>query len=84
MQRTAVRHFVTVGIDYLTGLYRTKRIRGRNRSAGKVVIVAGTGKGQQLFTIGNRNGTDIQLLIEYLRHLHAVFFVKALTQDPLG
>ncbi len=82
MQRAAVRHFVTVGVDDLSGLYRAQRIGRRYRPAGLVMIVPGAGKGQQLFAIGNGDGTDIQLLMQHLGHLHAVLFVKALTQDP--
>jgi hypothetical protein len=48
-----------------------------------MVVVSGTGKRQQLFAVGNGDSTDIQLLVEHLRHLHAVFFVESLTQDPL-
>ena len=47
-----------------------------------MVIVARTGKGQQLFPIGYRHRADIQLLVEHLGHLHAVLFVEPLAQDP--
>ena len=49
-----------------------------------MVVVAGAGKRQQLVTVGDSDRADIQLLIEYLRHLHAVLFVKPLAQDPLS
>ena len=49
-----------------------------------MVIVPGAGKGQQPLAIGYGHRADIQLLVEHLRDLHAVLFVKPLAQDPFG
>ncbi len=41
-----------------------------------MVVVTNSGKGQQFLSIGNRDCTNIQLLIQHLCHFHAVHFVK--------
>ncbi len=48
-----------------------------------MVIVAGAGKGQQFFPIGNGHRADIQRLVQHQGDLHTVLFVKPLAQDPL-
>ena len=37
-----------------------------------------------LFIIGDGDCADIQLLMQHLRHFHAVFLVKTLAQNPFG
>ncbi|MNC33333.1 hypothetical protein D3C75_817220 [compost metagenome] len=49
-----------------------------------MVVSANAGKGQQLFIIGDGDCADIQLLMQHLRHFHAVFLVKTLAQNPFG
>ena len=49
-----------------------------------MVIVPGAGKSQQPLAVGYGHRADIQLLVEHLRDLHAVFFVKPLAQYPFG
>ena len=49
-----------------------------------MVVFTNAGKGEQLFPVSYCHRTDIQLLNQYLRHLHAVPFIKAFTQDALG
>ena len=46
-----------------------------------MVVVTNSGKGQQFLSIGNRDCTNIQLLIQHLCHFHAVHFVKPLAQN---
>ena len=81
VQRTAVRHFVAIGVDHFAGLNRPQRPGRRNGAAGQMVIHTDAGKRQQLFTIGNGDRAYLQLLANYLRHLHAVFDVKPLAQN---
>ena len=83
MNRAAVRHFVAVGVNDFAGIYRLLGIQRRDGFPGKVVIVADSGKRQQLVAIGYRHRANIQLLDQHLRDLHTVLFVKSLTQDPL-
>ncbi len=82
MERTAIRHFVTVGIDHFPGFNGAQSIGRRDRFTRQVVIVPGAGKRQQPLTIRYRHRADIQFFIKYQRHFHAVLFVKALTQYP--
>ena len=46
-----------------------------------MVVVTNSSKGQQFLSIGNRDCTNIQLLIQHLCHFHAVHFVKPLAQN---
>ena len=82
MQGTAVRHFISVGIHHFTRFNSAQGIGRGDRFARQMVVVAGTGKRQQLLAIGNRHGSDIQLFIQHLRHLHTVLLVESLPQDP--
>ena len=80
---TAVRHFVAIGVHHLTGLNGFLRVARRDRLARQMMVFADAGKGEQFFPVGDRHRADVQLLNQHLRHLHAVFFIKALAQNPL-